>query len=112
MGIKILLGILLGFLAGASAKDYTQSGNSEKRLVAPEITSTGKDGLSASAGIAVFSAVIFIISTFIKYPLPYGFMALGEVVLGAFFAGFLGYPFLRMVGFAAGPLAILFYILL
>lgn len=112
MGSKIILGVILGFLAGSSAKDYTQSRNPEKRLVVPLLTPTGREGLSASVGIAAFSAVIFIISTFIRYPLSYGFMALGEIVLGAFFAGFLGYPLLRMVGFAAGPLAILFYVIL
>lgn len=112
MGSKILLGILLGMLAGGSAKDAKNISAESSGFNAP-ITSSSLHGLiSINAAISGIIAISFIIFTFFKYPAMYGFMAVGEVFLGAFIAGLLGYPMIRIIGLSAAPLGVLLWILI
>lgn len=73
---KILAGLLMGFLAGASAKVYVSGEKSE-------FSSKG------FASAAVISSIAFVLYTFIAYPVAFGFAAVGELVVGALLAGFL-----------------------
>lgn len=73
---KILAGLLMGFLAGASAKAHVSGEKSE-------FSSKG------FASAAVISSIAFMLYTFIAYPVAFGFAAVGELVVGALLAGFL-----------------------
>lgn len=66
----------MGFTAGASAKGYTSTGESEGPF-------------KAYAMLAAISAIVFVIYTFGAYRAVFGFAALGELVVGALCAGFL-----------------------
>jgi hypothetical protein len=112
MGSKILLGIILGILAGGAAKDVQNIGSTSGRLNAPHVTPSASSWIPISAAISGIIALFFIIFTFIEYPFTYGFMAIGEVFFGAVIAGLMGYPILRIIGYLAAPLGIFFWILL
>tara|TARA_R110000772_G_scaffold60053_2_gene135526 strand:+ start:2867 stop:3202 length:336 start_codon:yes stop_codon:yes gene_type:complete len=105
MALKIVLGIFLGILAGGAFKDYKTT--TYDPFNAPETSNTGKDGLAASAGVSCLCAAIFVIYTFINYPLVYGFMGMGEILIGLALSNTISYPVLRLIGFSAGPVAIL-----
>lgn len=112
MASKIILGILLGILAGGAAKDIQNLKSIAGRFESPSVTESGINWLYASAAFSSLTALFFIIYTFIQYPFLYGFMAIGEVFFGAILAGFIGYPLLRIIGYLAAPLAIFFWIII
>lgn len=73
---KILAGLLMGFLAGASAKVYVSGEKSE----------FSSKGFASAAAI---SSIAFVLYTLIAYPVAFGFAAIGELVVGAVLSGFL-----------------------
>lgn len=88
MLIKVVAGVLMGFAAGAAAKGFTSTGD-------------GEGSLRGLAMLAAVSSIAFVLYTFIAYRAAFGFAAIGELVVGAFCAGFLAREWLvRMANFS------------
>lgn len=102
MGSKVLLGILLGVIIGSLSTIFNS-----KRYASefPLWFSTPLFNLLTSLTcITIFGWVIY---TFVKYPIQYGFMAFGEIALGAFFSGFLPYNIKTLIVCISFPSSII-----
>lgn len=82
MSSKVILGVILGVLMGASSQAKYVSDRNPGLSVVPDIRSW----FELNAAITPIIAIIWVISTFIKYPITFGFMAIGEVFIGALIA--------------------------
>lgn len=75
---KILLELLLGLIAGSTAKIVTV----ERALVVQTLSDKDLPTVRWYAGLSGFAAIAFIIYTFAVYPVIYGFYAIAEVCAG------------------------------
>lgn len=79
MLLKVFAGLLMGLIAGATAKALTLGGDTD----APGVSYKGY------AYTAAVSAIVFVVYTSAAYSIAFGFAAIGELVVGALVAGFL-----------------------
>ena len=103
---KIILGLLMGFFAGGSAKALTTASAN------PALAPVKRSWFDISARVAPIIAVIWVIYTFGAYSLLYGIMALAEVVIGAVIAGFLGHQQRLVIANVALPGMIVAWVVL
>jgi hypothetical protein len=96
----------MGFLAGGSAKAATTV--KQNPFLAPK--AGGWFWISAMVTPAV--AVVWVIYTFGAYSAKFGFMAIGEVLVGAFLAGLLSHEGRLGVTLFGLPAAIIAWIVL
>lgn len=97
MGSKIILGLIMGLLAGCSAKAMTTA--NANPLLAP----VERGWFNFSASTAPVVCVVWIIYTFGAYSAKFGFMAIGEVIVGAIIAGFLSHQARLVIASIALP---------
>lgn len=106
MGSKILLGLIMGFLAGGAAKALTTAN------ATPSLAPVHRGWFNISATAAPLVAFVWIIYTFGAYSAKFGFMAIGEVIIGAIVAGLLSHQARLKIAFIALPATIIAWIVL
>lgn len=106
MGSKILLGLLMGFLAGASAKAYTTA--NENPVLAP----VDRGWFDFSARTTPLVAILWVIHTFFAYPAVFVLWAIAEIIIGALAAGFISHQARVIVAFFALPASIIAWVIL
>lgn len=97
MGSKIILGLIMGLLAGGSAKAMTTANAN------PALAPVERGWFNFSASTAPIVCVVWIIYTFGAYSAKFGFMAIGEVIVGAIIAGFLSHQARLVIASIALP---------
>lgn len=96
----------MGFLAGGSAKALTTANTD------PALAPVERRWFNFSASTAPIIAVAWIMYTFGAYSAKFGFMAIGEVVVGAIIAGFLSQQVRIVIATIALPAAIIAWVIL
>lgn len=106
MGSKILLGLMMGFVAGGAAKALTTANAN------PFLAPVERGWFNFSASTAPLVAIVWIIYTFGAYSAKFGFMAIGEVIVGAIAAGFLSHQARLVIAVVALPASIIAWVIL
>lgn len=106
MGSKIVLGILIGFLAGGAAKALTTANAN------PALAPAKRGWFNFSATVTPMLVVVWIIYTFGAYSAKFGLMAIGEVAIGALLSGLLTNQVRSIVAVIALPVAICAWLIL
>lgn len=103
---KILLGLIMGFFAGGGAKALTTAKQN------PSLAPTDLGWFQFSASTAPIIALIWIGTTFGSYSAKFGFMAIGEVIIGAILAGLLAHESRVFLAVTALPVTIIAWLVL
>lgn len=86
---KIILGLIMGFLCGASSQALFVVQRDPGRGLGPE----GATWFAINALVTPIITILWVITTFVEYPAVYGFMAIGEVFVGALIAAIFPHRF-------------------
>jgi len=96
----------MGFLAGGALKALTTAN------INPIWTPLNRGWFNFSASTVPVIAFAWIIYTFGAYSVKFGFMAIGEIIVGAIAAGFLSNQARLVIAVVALPASILAWVIL
>ncbi|MFZ3056637.1 MAG: hypothetical protein WA124_07585 [Smithella sp.] len=85
MDSKIVLGLLMGFISGASS---TYGVTAENNIGFQPSYKVLRTWVSLTVPIAWLLLLAFVIWTFVEYPVKFGFYTIGEVFIGFILSGF------------------------
>ena len=103
---KIILGLIMGFCAGSGAKALMTAREY------PGMAPSNSGWFTFSASVAPIIAICWIFYTFGAYSAKFGFMAIGEVFVGAMLAGFINHETRLKVAIASVPVMLIAWIIL
>lgn len=108
MTSKIILGLLMGFLCGSSSQAHFVAQRVPGHGLGPE----GTVWFTINTAVTPIITILWVIATFVEYPAVYGFMAIGEVFVGALIAAMFTHRFkLYVTGISAIGCAVAWIVL-
>jgi hypothetical protein len=106
MGSKVLLGLIIGFLAGGATKALATA------KAYPGYGPERQEWITFSTGSTQLIAILWIAYTFGTYSAKFGFMAIAEVIVGAILSGFIPHSSRLVIAGIALPASIAAWIIL